>query len=503
MDGVVLVLNQNYEPLNVCNLPRAFRLVFGEKAEVIEFDHQEIRTPREAYPRAVGHPPPAPRPAAPPAGQADPARDLQPRPPHLPVLRPPVERPDPRPRRARAIAAAGTRGRTSSRRARVQPPQGRQDPRRGAPAPPARRRSSRAATSTRCSRRTSRTRATRPGGTTSSSAGTEAGRVTSPAERTSRPSIPAAVQALFGPAAGRRPRRPTSSAAASATPPRAAAGGLGPRHRRAARAASSSSSPSARYENAFGTVAVRRDRRSSRSRRSASDHDYADFRRPHRVEFGDQIEVDLARRDFTVNAHRLGRRARASAPRLVDPFDGRADIGAAASCAPSATRPSASTRTRCGCSGPPASRPSLDFTIEPATLAAIAAVGRARRAPVRRADRGRARQAPRRADGRRSACGSWPTTGLLAAIAPELAAQRGIAQNKIPGEDLWDHIVRSVDATAAAGRDRTVRWRPSSTTSASRSPPPTATSTATTSSAPSSPATSSAAGTRRARRSTT
>jgi len=49
MEGVVLVLNQNYEPLNVCNLPRAFRLVFGEKAEVIEFDHQEIRTPREAY----------------------------------------------------------------------------------------------------------------------------------------------------------------------------------------------------------------------------------------------------------------------------------------------------------------------------------------------------------------------------------------------------------------------------------------------------------------------
>ncbi len=49
MDGVVLVLNLNYEPLNVCNLPRAFRLVFGEKAEVIEFDHQEVRTPRQIF----------------------------------------------------------------------------------------------------------------------------------------------------------------------------------------------------------------------------------------------------------------------------------------------------------------------------------------------------------------------------------------------------------------------------------------------------------------------
>jgi len=49
MEGVVLVLNQNYEPLNVCNLPRAFRLVFGEKAEVIEYDHQMIRTPRQEF----------------------------------------------------------------------------------------------------------------------------------------------------------------------------------------------------------------------------------------------------------------------------------------------------------------------------------------------------------------------------------------------------------------------------------------------------------------------
>ncbi len=49
MDGVVLVLNQNYEPLNVCNLPRAFRLLFGAKAEVVEYDHQTIRTPRTSY----------------------------------------------------------------------------------------------------------------------------------------------------------------------------------------------------------------------------------------------------------------------------------------------------------------------------------------------------------------------------------------------------------------------------------------------------------------------
>jgi 5-methylcytosine-specific restriction endonuclease McrA len=49
MDSVVLLLNADYEPLNVCDVRRAFRLVFGEKAEVIEYDHAEIMTPVRVY----------------------------------------------------------------------------------------------------------------------------------------------------------------------------------------------------------------------------------------------------------------------------------------------------------------------------------------------------------------------------------------------------------------------------------------------------------------------
>ena len=49
MDYSVLLLNSNYEPLNVCDTRRAFRLLFGEKAEVLEYDHHEVRTPRTAY----------------------------------------------------------------------------------------------------------------------------------------------------------------------------------------------------------------------------------------------------------------------------------------------------------------------------------------------------------------------------------------------------------------------------------------------------------------------
>ena len=45
----VLVLNQNYEPLNVCNARRAFVLLDGGKAEVLEIDGLVIRSPSLAF----------------------------------------------------------------------------------------------------------------------------------------------------------------------------------------------------------------------------------------------------------------------------------------------------------------------------------------------------------------------------------------------------------------------------------------------------------------------
>lgn len=47
----VLVLNQNYEPLNVCNEKRALVLVNRGKAEVLEHSRGHIRTPSHLYPR--------------------------------------------------------------------------------------------------------------------------------------------------------------------------------------------------------------------------------------------------------------------------------------------------------------------------------------------------------------------------------------------------------------------------------------------------------------------
>lgn len=50
MNKAVLVLNQNYEPLNVCNVRRAIVLVFDGKAEVLETHGAVVTTPSRCYP---------------------------------------------------------------------------------------------------------------------------------------------------------------------------------------------------------------------------------------------------------------------------------------------------------------------------------------------------------------------------------------------------------------------------------------------------------------------
>ncbi len=50
VDVAVLVLNQNYEPLNVCNARRAFVLLDRGKAEILEHREGQILTTRTAFP---------------------------------------------------------------------------------------------------------------------------------------------------------------------------------------------------------------------------------------------------------------------------------------------------------------------------------------------------------------------------------------------------------------------------------------------------------------------
>lgn len=46
----VLVLNANFEPLNVCTIRRAMGLIFSEKASMLMNGRGEIRTARRIYP---------------------------------------------------------------------------------------------------------------------------------------------------------------------------------------------------------------------------------------------------------------------------------------------------------------------------------------------------------------------------------------------------------------------------------------------------------------------
>jgi 5-methylcytosine-specific restriction endonuclease McrA len=50
VNSPVLVLNQNYEPLNICRARRAFHLVYQGKAELIENGRGEIHSASSIYP---------------------------------------------------------------------------------------------------------------------------------------------------------------------------------------------------------------------------------------------------------------------------------------------------------------------------------------------------------------------------------------------------------------------------------------------------------------------
>ena len=203
--------------------------------------------------------------------------------------------------------------------------------------------------------------------------------------------------------------------------------------------------PGAAYENRFGTVAVRRDGEVFEITTFRTDHDYADFRRPHRIEFGDTIELDLARRDFTVNAMAWGAKAGES-PGFIDPYGGMADVEArilravgepSARFEEDALRMVRAVRLAA----------TLDVEVEAGTLAAIQAKSQlvAHLSGERiAAELDKLLTAPLPSVGLRL----MSDTDLLAPISTELARQRGVPQNKVPGEDLWDHTLRTVDAAA-------------------------------------------------------
>jgi tRNA nucleotidyltransferase (CCA-adding enzyme) len=201
--------------------------------------------------------------------------------------------------------------------------------------------------------------------------------------------------------------------------------------------------PRSLYENRFGTVVVRRAGSQYEITAFRRDVSYSDFRHPDAVEFGESIEEDLARRDFTVNAIAWGARS-GEEPAYVDPHGGRGDLA----------------RRLLRAVGEPDRRfredalrmvravrlaATLDFEVEAQTLVAIgrnAALAEHLSGERLFAELGKLLRSARPSVGLRLMADS----GLLAVIAPDLNRQRGVGQNKIAGEDLWDHTLRTVDS---------------------------------------------------------
>lgn len=201
--------------------------------------------------------------------------------------------------------------------------------------------------------------------------------------------------------------------------------------------------PRSIYENRFGTVVVWSARKQYEITSFRRDVSYSDFRHPDAIEFGESIEEDLARRDFTVNAMAWGARPGEKAA-LVDPSGGREDLAA------HLLRAVGDADRRFGEDALRMARAvrlaaTLEFEIEAETFAAIG-----RNAELVRHVSGEriCTELLKLLGARRPSTGLrlMADSGLLGVIAPDLVRQRGLAQNKIEGEDLWDHTLRTVDA---------------------------------------------------------
>jgi tRNA nucleotidyltransferase (CCA-adding enzyme) len=167
---------------------------------------------------------------------------------------------------------------------------------------------------------------------------------------------------------------------------------------------------------------------------------YTDGRRPDSVSFVEDIEHDLARRDFTVNAIAYD----PLDDQLVDPFGGRADLELRL------IRAVGDPFERFSEDGLRVLRAArfvatLEFELDEATAAAIPKTLDTFRkvSPERVRDEWLKTM---KADRPSRAFRVMAQTGILAVTYPELAAQRGCAQNKWHAFDVWEHTLETLDA---------------------------------------------------------
>ena len=323
MDSAVLLLNSDYEPLNVCNVRRAFRLVFARRPRSSSTTTTTF-VPRRGLPRSERHPPPAPRQAPAPASPPVARREIFARDKHTCQYCGARPRPDARPRHPAPPRRRATPGTTSSPRARRAT-----TARAAASLDEARMRL--CATAVRAALR--RLHAVHAVPVRPAQRGLARLSLRRPqlADRSrphgAHPRTPAACRASST-RCGRTATRRTSSAAACATRCSATGHATGTWPRPRARSASLSFSADGRYENRFGTVTVPAGDSTSRQRPFGATICTATTADPTRSP--SPIRSPRTSRGATSRSTRShGAASRPTiTPSLVDPTDGTADLHA-------------------------------------------------------------------------------------------------------------------------------------------------------------------------------
>ncbi|MFI5260221.1 MAG: CCA tRNA nucleotidyltransferase [Candidatus Paceibacteria bacterium] len=205
--------------------------------------------------------------------------------------------------------------------------------------------------------------------------------------------------------------------------------------------------PDSFYENDYGTVGIKS---GSEDERLAiievtpyrTESEYSDKRRPDKVEFGDSLLEDLARRDFTINAIALDE----SKGQLVDPYEGQKDIkdkliravgNASERFNEDALRMLRAVRLVA----------ELEFGIDGATAAAISENSK----HLSHVSRERVRDELVRVLNSKQPMNAlvlaWQL-GILGYISPDLIRGVGVEQNQAHSYDVFEHLMRSMQHAA-------------------------------------------------------
>ncbi len=195
--------------------------------------------------------------------------------------------------------------------------------------------------------------------------------------------------------------------------------------------------PDSFYENNFGTVGIKTDIGVVEATTFRKDAKYSDNRRPDSVVFSDSIYIDLARRDFTINA--IAIKADGS---IIDPHSGIKDIedktiravgDANARFSEDALRMVRAVRFR-AC---------LGFFIEEGTKKAIVS-NKDILSKVAKERIGKEMRLLFESDSSYMGIEAMKEMGLLEKILPEVAKGVGVSQNKHHIYDVYEHNLYSL-----------------------------------------------------------